>query len=151
MFNRNRNIRGSLSLAGVLAGVCLLSAGCGSEREPVDPKKVIPVTGIILIDGEAKPDVSVSFHPTVVDTKNFTASNGKTDETGRFHAWTYRVNDGIPPGDYNVTFYYPDPEGGGRNRPDLLDYQYTDAETSEYQLTVPEEGEVDMGTIELSM
>ena len=145
-----RDLR-QLYVTGVLAGIFLLVCGCGSERAPVNPKPIVPVSGVITINGEPQKGVFVSFHPKVADPGNFTASNGKTDDEGNFKAWTYRMNDGVPPGDYVVTFYYPDPKIIAKNRPDLLQNRYVHPQNSTHMVTVPTEGELVMDPIDLQM
>ncbi len=131
----------------------ILTAGCGDgERMPPNAKPVVPVSGLVHIDGKPAPaGVQIRFHAVSQDPKNATLSMATTDAEGRFKAWTYQPDDGIPPGEFQVTF---DDQSQSkphlRSSPDLFKGKYSDPKKSEFKLTVPESGgPVDMGTIEL--
>ncbi|MEZ6035529.1 MAG: carboxypeptidase-like regulatory domain-containing protein [Planctomycetaceae bacterium] len=131
----------------------LLSLGCGdAERKPPDAKPVVPVSGVVHVDGVAKAGVRIVFHAKVQDPKNATQSVATTDAEGKFKAWTYQIDDGVPPGDYTLTFNdQSEAKPHLRDNPDLLNGKYSDPVKSEFELTVPESGgPVDMGTLELT-
>jgi len=132
---------------------CLLSQGCGeAERKPPNAKPVLPVSGLVHVDGAPKAGVRIIFHAKVQDPANATRSVATTDAEGRFKAWTYQIDDGVPPGDYTLTFNdQSEAKPHLRDNPDLLNGKYSDPVKSEFKLTVPESGApVDMGTIELT-
>ena len=130
----------------------LITIGCGGERKPPNPKPVIPVSGVILVDGKPVEGIQIKFHAVTPDPENATLSMAKTDDEGAFVAWTYRADDGVPPGEYTLTF---DDQSQAkphlRSNPDLFRGKYSDPKTSKFKLTVSEdEGPVDMGVIELN-
>ena len=131
--------------------LCLLMTGCSGERKPPNAKPVIPVSGVVFVDGAPVAGVQIRFHPATQDPKNATLSMAKTDAEGQFKAFTYRVDDGVPPGDYTVTFNdQSKAKPHMRSSPDLLKGKYSDPKKSEFKLTVPENGKpIDMGKIEL--
>ncbi|MFO0918159.1 MAG: carboxypeptidase-like regulatory domain-containing protein [Planctomycetaceae bacterium] len=139
-------------LCGPFVLIGLLAAGCSGERKPPNEKPVIPVSGVVLVDGEPKAGIQIRFHAEAEDPRNATLSMAKTDEEGLFKAWTYRVDDGVPPGEYTVTFNdQSETKPHMRSGPDLFKGRYSDPKTSNFKLTVPEKGmPIDMGTIELS-
>ena len=133
--------------------LCLLTLGCfGGERKPPNAKPVIPVSGVVLVDDAPLAGIRIKFHAVTQDPQNATLPMAKTDDEGRFKAWTYRADDGVPPGDYTVTF---DDQSKAqphmRSGPDLFKGKYSDPKTSTFKLTVPESGKpIDMGKIELT-
>ena len=131
--------------------LCLLMPGCGAERKPPDEKPVVPVSGVVFVDGAPVAGVQILFNPVTQDPKNATLSMAKTDAEGQFKAFTYRVDDGVPPGDYTVTFNdQSKAKPHMRSSPDLFKGKYSDPKKSEFKLTVPEKGKpIDMGKIEL--
>lgn len=133
--------------------LCLLTMGCfGRERKPLNPKPVTPVSGVVLVDSEPLAGVQIKFHATSQDPKNATLSMATTDEEGEFKAWTYQADDGVPPGEYTVTFDdQSQTQPHMRSGPDRFKGKYSDPKKSEFKLTVPDDGEpIDMGTIELT-
>ena len=133
--------------------LCLLTMGCfQGERKPPNAKPVIPVSGIVLVDGAPLANVQIRFHPAKQDPKNATLTQATTDAEGRFKAFTYKVDDGVPPGDYTVTFNDQSKrQPHERSSPDSFKGKYSDPNKSEIKLTVPENGKpIDMGKIELT-
>lgn len=66
---------------------------------------MIPVTGVLTLNGQPAADAEVMFNPK---TKGRLAV-GKTDATGHFKLSTGAPDDGAVPGEYAVTLgeYYP--------------------------------------------
>lgn len=67
--------------------------GCGDGR----PDRV-PVSGVVLIDGEPLTHGNIKFVPT-----GARPSAGKVDENGRFTMTCYDGNDGVVPGVHRVS------------------------------------------------
>jgi hypothetical protein len=142
---------GGLSSRFVL--LCLLTTGCFSgPRNPPNEKPVIPVSGVVLVDGTPVAGIQIRFVAATQDPQNATLTMAKTDAEGRFKAMTYRVDDGVPPGDYTVTFNdQSETKPHMRSGPDLFKGRYSDPKTSNFKLTVSaDEKTIDMGTIELT-
>jgi hypothetical protein len=72
----------------------LTGAGCGSSS-----RKLVPVEGIVTLEGEPLGGATVSFVP--VSGGGLPAS-GRTSADGTFHLTTYSADDGALPGDYKV-------------------------------------------------
>jgi hypothetical protein len=127
---------------------------CSSE-EPPYRKPTFPVIGKVTIDGAVPSSaVQVHFYPAgAVDTEHPTFSQTETKEDGSFEISTYESGDGVPVGDYVLTFIWQ--EFSMLNRtytgPDKLGKRYSDPKTSEIKVSVKESEEpTDMGEIKLT-
>ncbi|QDU12016.1 carboxypeptidase-like regulatory domain-containing protein [Gimesia aquarii] len=77
---------------------CLV--GCGGASE--NTLEVYPVSGSVTVDGEALPNVSVTFFPEKPTKGN--GGFGATDETGNFTLKDRDQRDGVAEGTYRVLF-----------------------------------------------
>ncbi len=146
---------GPLRLFNVAVVLCLLTTGCSSPRTPVNEKEVVPVSGIVHVDGTPLAGIEISFHAAEKETSHRIFPKATTDVDGKFKAWSYRKDDGIAAGDYTLTFI--DHSGPTQpfqrvsDKPDLLKGKYSNPKKSEIKLTIPEGSEpIDMGVIELT-
>ncbi len=133
--------------------LCLLALGCfGGDRKPPDAKPVVPVSGVVLVDGKPLAGVRIKFHDAAQNPQNATLSSATTDDEGHFKAWTYRPDDGVPPGEYTVTFDdQSQTKPHMRSGPDRFKGKYSDPNKSTIKFTVPPKGKpVDLGEIELT-
>ncbi len=135
-----------ITLSALSAFACM---GC-SSRNP-NWKETIPVSGQVYADGQPAEGVTVTFHPvTGMDKAQPTVSASLTDPEGKFAASTYEVGDGIPVGEYQVTFTW-----GTLNRVsmtfdgDKFKGRYKDPEKSETKVSVVSGSPVDLGRIDL--
>jgi hypothetical protein len=124
---------------------------CGCSKTDDGRKPTSPVTGEVYVDGQPAAGVHVKFHDVKgFDAANPTVSASMTDESGHFSASTYDQGDGVPAGDYTVTF-----EWGELNKfsmqysGDKLKGKYSDPEKTEHRITVTDGSSTDMGRIEL--
>ncbi len=145
----------SAPVVSICGALCLLSTGCSSERIPVNEKPVVPVSGVVHVNGAPVAGVDIQFHPDVPDESHKIFPKATTDAEGKFQAWSYRVNDGLAAGNYTLTFVDrsgpSEPFQRKDSKPDLFKGRYANPKRSEIKLTVPEESEpIDMGTIELT-
>lgn len=69
-------------------------AGCGA-----DGPEMVPVKGVVHLDGQPIEGASVTFIPT----EGGRPATGKTDETGQFELTTITTGDGAIVGDHQVT------------------------------------------------
>lgn len=138
----------------VLLGVLVLAAaGCG-EPKMGNRKETAPVVGQVLVDG-APPSsaVKVMCHPVDgIDKENPSVSWCMTGKDGKFEISTYEAGDGVPPGDYKLTFLWGtmnvvSMSYGG---PDKLGGRYDDPEESEFAFTVRAGEPVDLGQLQLT-
>ena len=93
----------------LLAGACT-SIGCGEAHQ----KRVVPVSGIVSVDGEPVTEGYIIFTP-VVSSESDSLNSGKSasgtlDAIVSFKLTTYNKEDGAMVGKHLVHFYKPDPE-----------------------------------------
>lgn len=75
------------------------NAGCGDGRP-----SLVPVTGILTLNGEPVADAQVGFQPQGIAGYE-RPSLATTDSQGRFVVGTYDKEDGLPVGKYVVTVF----------------------------------------------
>ena len=137
----------------VLVGVLIAGwtiPGCSKKKEEV---VMTPVKGVVIIDGEPREMVAVRCHPTDENAKMI-ASIGQafTNKKGEFTISSVSSGDGLPPGEYVLTFewgqmnYLTNQYGG----PDKLNGRYKDPKQSNVKFKVEENKPVDLGRIELT-
>lgn len=133
----------------------LLIAGCTGEPEPYR-KPTSVVTGQVLVDGVPVPatnPLKVECHSTTgIDTEHPTFSSALTGQDGKFTISTYESGDGVPPGEYAVTFFWGKLNlmAASYGGPDKLNGKYSDPKSSTFVITVKQDAPTDMGRIELS-
>ena len=134
----------------MFAAVCIV--GCGGD-EPFR-KTTSPVKGKITVDGAAPgTEVQLACHPvTGMDSAHPTSSQTATDADGNFSIATYAAGDGVPAGDYLLTFSWQEFNLFSReySGPDKLNGRYSDPVTSQIKLTVKDGEPLDLGVIELT-
>lgn len=133
---------------GLLLAVVVV--GCGDDR---NWKETVPVTGEVLVDGSPADGVKIDFNPVAgIDQAQPTQSTAFTDPQGKFEASTYEVGDGVPPGEYQITFTWPKLNKISMTFDgDDLKGKYSDPKKSKFALTVESGTPVDMGRIELQV
>ena len=130
--------------------VALVCCSCG---EKVHRKPVFPVTGVILVDNKPVQMLAVRCANVAgIDKADPTISSAFTDEAGKFQISTFNKGDGVPEGEYVLTF-----EWGTMNLismqyggPDKLKGKYSDPKTSQVKFTVTAGMPTDLGTINLT-
>jgi hypothetical protein len=133
----------------LLALVCLTLCSC-AEKAP-DRKPVYPLTGQVLVDGQPARRVSVFCHDVKgMDGKQPTLSSSTTDQDGKFAMTTYETGDGVPQGEYVLTFEWYDGVPGGAPLPDKLKHRYADVKASKVRATVKAGEPTDLGKVELA-
>lgn len=109
-----------MALMGLLALV-----GCGSDPHVANRPDVVPVTGVVTLDGAPVEGATVTFVNTagMAPGEQVTgrSSVGRTDESGRFELTTFESGDGAVPGGYTVTVtkYEVQATGGGGTTTDV--------------------------------
>jgi hypothetical protein len=132
------------------ACACVLFASCGGPKGP--PRKdTYPLKGVVYVDGKPAADCGV-FCVKVSDVDATTPpSSGRTKEDGSFEISTYQKSDGIPEGDYVLTFEWKKFNAISMNYggPDKLGGRYSNPKKSEKQFKVEKGKQTDLGKIEL--
>ena len=104
-----------------------------------------------MVDGAAAEGVMVKFHPVAgMDTEQPTETTALTDKEGKFVASTYEMGDGVPAGQYQVTFEWPKLDKISMSfSGDKLKGRYSKPAKSDYEIDVVSGQPIDMGTVEL--
>ena len=137
----------------LLLMIFVVSLGCGGS-EPPFRKATSPAKGTVTVDGlPPGSGIQVQCHPVgAPDTEHPTVSSTETDPAGKFAISTYESGDGLPVGDYTLTFTWQEFNVISRSYSgeDKLNGRYIDPATSTIKLTVKEGEENDMGVIALT-
>jgi hypothetical protein len=108
------------------------------------------VNGQVLVDGQPVQWVQIKSQGLgPVDPNLPTASEAFTDEQGNFKFTTYEANDGMPAGEYKLTFVWQERVGKRFEGPDKLGGRYADPATSQFSVKV-ENGPVELPKFELT-
>ncbi len=132
------------------AGVLTL-VGCSGGVDDKLPKKFVPYSGTVTLDGKPLAGATVQFNPDASITKGAGAGGfGVTGTDGKFTLKYRGERDGVPPGTYKVTFSRltrPDgspipastsaAEAGGQ---ESLPANYSDPEQSQSMVVIGEKG-----------
>jgi hypothetical protein len=126
--------------------------GCAEESQ--NRKQTSTVSGTISVDGIA-PGSPVKVGCESVnglDEKNPTVSWCMTDPDGAFSISTYEQGDGVPAGDYALTFVWGEmnPISMSYGGEDKLGGRYDTQEKSPTRFTVSQGKPVDLGVVALT-
>ena len=135
----------------VLLAACVLFCSCSDK--PPGRKETFPVTGEVYVDGQPAPQLQVTCHDVNgIDTENPTLSSAMTDQDGKFAISTYETGDGVPEGEYVLTFMWGKFNllSKAYEGPDKLKGRYTDPAKSEHRFKVEPGKPTDLGRIELT-
>jgi hypothetical protein len=138
-------------LAFLFLSLMFLFGACGG-RDP-NWKETHPVTGEVYVDGAPAAMLLVNCTDLAgIDTEQPTLSKAYTDDAGKFEISTYETGDGMPEGEYVLTFMWGkfDAISRGYSGPDKLKDKYLDPKKSEHKFTVEKGKPTDLGRIELT-
>ena len=138
----------------LVAAVAIPCMSCSKDEEPFR-KPTFPVIGRVTVDGAVpSSSVQVQCHRTgALDAEHPTFSQTETKEDGTFEISTYESGDGVPAGDYVLTFAWQEFNLFDRSYsgPDKLNNRYSDPKTSQFKVTVKEgDAPTDLGEIKLT-
>ena len=135
----------------VMILLCVIPS-CSREQMPDGPRvPVVPVTGLVMIDGEAAKHLAVTCHLVGEKPETVPMSSAFTDEIGQFRIGTFEAGDGAPPGQYKITFEWGQINlMSGRYEGDKLNGAYADPETSEFSFSLQDGEPLDLGLFELT-
>lgn len=123
-----------------IIGACLvILAGCGEDRG------LVPVTGVVTLDGSFMPDGgSVRFLPVSAAAGFPTRpAHAKFQTDGSYEAQTFKPGDGLYPGMYRVVvecWEIPHSMGGPPAK-SFLHARYGNAKQSGLEITVPSDSD----------
>jgi hypothetical protein len=134
------------------AVILVVGLVCGACSKAPERKATYPVTGMIKVDGQIVPQLAVRCHDTKgIDKADPTVSAAYTDAEGKFQISTFKSGDGVPVGDYALTFAWGEINLiSMQYSGDKFNGKYSDPATSPHKFTVKEGVPTDLGTIELT-
>lgn len=142
-------IRSSFGLSLILTGLSMCS-GCGSSG----PARIetFPVKGKITVDGQPVENLAIFCNRlSEADAENPTESQCFTEKDGSFLIGTYESKDGVPEGEYALTFRLGEWNAFSRGyEGDKLNGRYTDPKESVAKFTVKKGQPTDLGEIKLT-
>lgn len=115
--------RGSLGL--VVLGLLATVFGCESKSP------LVPVHGIVMLDGTPLESGVVQFHPTAGQV-----ASGEISAGGEFVLSTHSAGDGVLPGTYRVTIVPAAPANENSAEENPLPLRYSRAGASGLQVTI---------------
>lgn len=139
------------AMLGFVALGIFASYGC----EPPGPKlkPTFPLIGEVYVDGSPAENLAVYCNDvSAADKTADTPSAAFTDANGKFSISTYKQADGIPEGEYVLTFMWGQLNvfNASYGGPDKLNERYTDPMRSEFKVKVEKGKPIDMGRIQLT-
>ncbi len=137
----------ALSLIMAISAAC---SGCGAA--PLGRVETFPVTGTLLVDGEPVEAIAVrcvrlsdAAKTNPIDSQCFTMKDGT------FKIGTYEANDGVPEGEYVLTFQWGEWNVFSRAyEGDKLNERYRDPAKSTVKVTVVKGKPTDLGKIAIT-
>jgi len=137
----------------LIPGMMLLAVAAVScsSKEP-NRKATFPVTGTVYVDGSPAAGVTITLTDVAgMDTAQPTMSTAVTKEDGTFAVSTYDESDGVPAGEYAVTFSWGEYNVFSRSyEGDKLKKRYSDPQKSQVRVTVTEGSPTDLGQVDLT-
>jgi hypothetical protein len=133
----SRGTRRRFLLIGLsLALLCGLACSSGK-------RKLYPVRGKVLCEGEPAEDAIVTLHALDASQPMAQVPSGRVKADGSFALGTYEPNDGAPPGEYKVIIIWLPPDALARisptgRLPNKLPDLYSDAKTTPLKIQVAE-------------
>ncbi|MDP1798255.1 MAG: lipoprotein [Planctomycetaceae bacterium] len=135
----------------MVCALCVMIVGCGRKGPPM--KKTYKVTGKVLVDGkEPGSSIQMECHNTgEIDRQMHTFSQSNTKDDGTFEIATYTSGDGVPAGEYKLTFAWQEFNLMSRSYggPDKLKKRYSDPGKAEIKFSVVDKS-VNLGEINLT-
>ena len=123
---------------------------CSCGQKGPSRQKTYPVTGKVTVDGKGVANVKVVAKAKEAgDAKLPVLPQAITKDDGSFSLFSYEPGDGVPAGEYVLTFTWQDLDGLRYSGPDKLKKRYADPAKSTFKATV-EKGPKDLGTYELT-
>ncbi|MCC9606970.1 hypothetical protein LOC68_15190 [Blastopirellula sp. JC732] len=140
--------------AALLAGAALFPGGCSHQEHAYYAKPTTKVLGKVTVDGAAPGSpIVIKCHPADgIDPEHPSVTQALTGPDGAFQLSTYQDGDGVPPGDYSLTFFWGkyNAISAGFVGPDRLKNRYMKPEKSPIKLSIADDQPIDMGTIALT-
>jgi hypothetical protein len=119
-----------------LTFLALFSLSCGGDPRF---KPVYPVRGQVFFEGKPAAGAGISFKIADEEDHPWTRPAAEVDEQGNFVVTTYRLNDGMPKGKYDVVVVWlPKGYAGPIEKVNKLPMRYADRATSGLSVEIKE-------------
>ncbi len=131
--------------------VCLMSGSCGGPQGP-PRKETFPLRGQVFVDGQPAAGVIVSCVDAKGADTSSPPSSAVTKDDGSFEISTYQKSDGLPEGEYVLTFKWQKFNAISMSYvgPDQLKDRYSDPSKSTFRVKVEKGKPTPPQKIELS-
>jgi hypothetical protein len=108
--------------------LCTLTMSCGGDKRF---KPTYPVRGQVFFEGKPAAGAAIRFQAVGVEEHPWTKPSAEVDDNGDFTVTTYRKDDGMPAGKYEVAIIWL-PKGyvGPIEKGNKLPARYADPATS---------------------
>jgi hypothetical protein len=135
----------------LLLGLAVALSFCSCSQTTDYGEKTFPVTGTVYVDGQPAAQLSITLHEVGGgDADIASVSTAMTNEDGTFAVSTFEAEDGVPEGDYVMTFQWGKFNAiAAQFEGDKLNGKYADPKASDIKVTVSEGEPTDMGRIDL--
>ena len=148
-YRRLKSTRDLCSIMTCIAICSLLLLGC---KENNNRKPTFPVTGTVHVDGMPVEGIRVEIQDVKgLDPKQPTYSSAFTDAAGKFALSTYENGDGVPEGEYALTYMWGklNVMSMAYGGPDKLNNKYSDAKNTPFKIKVEAGKPTDLGVVDL--
>ena len=111
------------------------------------------LTGVLVVDGKPTEGIQITLTDLAgLDVKKPTISQTFSGKEGKFSLSTYEEGDGVPQGEYALTFFWGElnPLSMQFGGPDKLNERYVDPAKSTFKVNVETDKPVDLGRVELT-
>ena len=139
-----------MRLSSIALAALLLALGC-QKQSSVESEPRAPVRGSVKVAGQEATGLIVRFHvvPGTADQRASTIAEARTEADGTFRVSQTATFDGLAPGKYIVTFFWP-PDGNPDSpaSADTLNGRYLKPEKSQFRIEV-KPGDNDLPPFEL--
>ncbi|WP_157605820.1 hypothetical protein [Schlesneria paludicola] len=146
--------RQNTTIVGLLCLVCFAS-GCsrGPVKKPISNKVPLSkVSGTVIVDGVPTPNVLVQYDPqsSIAESREQILRGFvvMTTRDGKFALHTYERGDGVPPGEYALSFKMLQQLPSGEK--DLLGGKYSSKKKPFKVIKVEPDQPLELGDIELA-
>jgi hypothetical protein len=139
-------------------GLICCVPSCGGAKPPVKQVVKVAVTAVegnVTVDGKPEAGVIAVAAPLgEIEGKDAINPRAKTDEDGHYVFGTYTANDGLPPGEYAITFVWPPTAMRRGSRMDdvkfdQLNGKYASVEQSPLKFKLEPDTPLELKTIDL--
>ncbi len=134
-----------------IPAILLILFLCSCNSRDPNWKETHPASGEVYVDGQPAELLRVRCTNVAgMDKENPTVSSATTDKEGKFEISTYEQADGLPEGEYVLTFMWGELNPiSGYGGPDKLKKKYLDPKKSEHKFTVVAGEPTDLGRLDL--